>query len=227
MLPPAVAKFTRGTASASSLPVATSKMCAAASSDPFSESAAATYLPPKEGTKKSIDSDPLPLAALGSKMTRALAGSSAERITTSVGCCWGGWYFSANNIPARNCRPKYDAEPAGNKLFEAIFNGSAGGQVIEIFASARVLGGAPLLNRRVVPGFQPTVVVGDRDAIIFVGDGPLGSVGRLRDGRGLGEGEDGEKTKRQNERREFFHRHGRPLGQARELYKGAVSPCGG
>ena len=104
-------------------------------------------------------------------MTRALAGSSAERITTSMGCCCGGWYFSANNIPARNCRSKYRSRTGGDELLQAIFDGGARGQVIEIFAGARVLGGAPLLDRGIVPIFQPAIVVGDGDAKIFVGDG--------------------------------------------------------
>ena len=104
------------------------------------------------------------LAALGSKITFVLAGSSADRITTSVGCCCGGW-FIANNIPARNCR-SVRGGAGGNQFLQALFDGGARGRVMRaaFWAALHCLTAGSA-------GLQPTVVVSDGDALIFVTDG--------------------------------------------------------
>jgi hypothetical protein len=62
--------------------------------------------------------------------------------------------------------------------------------MVEIFAGAGVLRGAPLFHRGIVPVLHPTVVVRDFDTLIFVDDRMLGGVWRLGNRWALSEGGD-------------------------------------
>jgi hypothetical protein len=73
----------------------------------------------------------------------------------------------------------------GDQLRDAPPDGGSRGQMVEIFAGVGVLGGAPLLDGRIVPVFQPAIIVGNFDALIFVGNRALRRVRRLGDGRAL------------------------------------------
>ncbi len=76
----------------------------------------------------------------------------------------------------------------GDQLLQAIFDGITRRQMIEIFTSARVLSGAPLLHRGIVPVFQPAIIVADFHALHIVGDRLPGCGGGLGGG-GLREDE--------------------------------------
>src|SRR5215472_14750072 len=96
--------------------------------------------------------------------------------------------------------------------------------MVKIFAGAGVLGCAPLLDGGIVPVFEPTVVVGDFDAMVFVGDGTLRRVGRLgefglvskRVNPSLREGGEGNKESEEN-LREASALHATSLRRAREI----------
>jgi len=110
----------------------------------------------------------------------------------------------------------------GRELTQAVLNGIARGHLIEIFAGSCVLRSAPLLDRGIVPVLEPAIVVGDFDALVFVGDGVPGRVRRLRDRRTLREGRQGEQTNGERNR-QTVRWHGVPFRQGwRELYNGSL-----
>jgi hypothetical protein len=93
------------------------------------------------------------------------------------------------------------------RLFEHLLDGRTRRQMVEIVSAARILGRAPLLDLGIVPVFQPAVVVGDFNALIFVGDGALWRCWWRGNGRALRQGYDGDQKDGDDEpgRRGEFH----------------------
>ncbi len=80
--------------------VATSNTCSEPSSLPFRDIETASRFPSGDGTNQSIAVVPFGSSAFGSTITCMATGSSARPSTAIIGCCFGGWVYSA-----KTCSP--------------------------------------------------------------------------------------------------------------------------
>ena len=103
-------------------------------------------------------------------------------------------------------------------MLQALLDGGARRQAIEIFAGAGVLRGAPLLDGGIIPVFQPSVVIDDFNAMIFVDDWVLRGVGRLADGWALSKCRQGQQTGTKIGVETTWDLHWASLRETRELY---------